>query len=102
MPQLLCTDDGRPPCSKRWAHIVMDAWVFCTELAPHTRELHKCRLQELRLRRDDMDVLNYFRVKLRVGQGPDRMETSRLIEWLVQLTEQGFTRVGMPKLGAFM
>lgn len=102
MPQLLCTDSGRPPCSRQWAHLLMDAWVFCTELAPHTKKLHNYRLEELGLGREDRDVLEYFGAKIRVGRGPDRMETSRLVEWLVQLTECGFTRVGKRELGGFM
>jgi superfamily II DNA helicase RecQ len=101
MPQLLCTAKGIPPCSRQWAHLVMDAWVVCTELAPHTKELHRQRLQELGLGCEDRDVLGYFGAKIRVGTGPDRIETSRLIEWLVQLTESGFTRVGKSPLGGF-
>jgi hypothetical protein len=101
MPQLLCTAKGMPPCSRQWAHLVIDAWVVCTELAPHTKELHRQRLQELGLGCEDRDVLGYFGAKIRVGTGPDRMETSRLIEWLVQLTESGFTRVGKSPLGGF-
>jgi superfamily II DNA helicase RecQ len=98
MPQLLCK---KQPCSKQWAHLIMDAWVLCTELVPYTKELHNNRLAELGLSSNDEDVLGYFGAKIRVGHGPDRMETSRLIEWLVQLTEYGFTRVGKPRLGGF-
>jgi hypothetical protein len=45
-------------------------------------------------------LMEYFAFKIRAGVAPNRVETSRLIDWLVQLTERSFTRRNMQVLGA--
>jgi hypothetical protein len=109
MPQKLCNPKtGLGPCTKRWLHVVMDAWLFCTEFSPTTMPLHQKRLRELGLEQaSDKEILDYFGNKIRTRNSQDRdlpsdsVETSQLVEWLVQLTEYGFTRVGKPLLGGF-
>lgn len=102
MPQTVC-QPGR--CSGDWQHIVMDAWVFCTELWPMTTEIHHRRLAELRIDpQSDNDVIAYFRQKEKIPGVKGRresLEVTRLVQWLVQLTEQGFTRLGERSLGVF-
>jgi hypothetical protein len=98
--------NGEHICLETWIHVVMDAWVFCTEYSPITTPMYQEQLRKLGLHQSSpSEIMTYFGAKIRTRAYPeidgdkDGMETTRLVEWLVDLTEHGFTRVTKPPLG---